>query len=771
MSLPSIAPALHALASEREHEAVQTIAIIATYPPRQCGIASFTASLVDALATRYPQARLLVLPLNDREEGYRYPERVRFEIAEGDPESYRQAADFLNVNNVDLVCVQHEFGIFGGEAGELILTLLRELRMPIVTTLHTVLSAPNEAQRRVMLRLAELSDRLVVMNPRGLELLQAHYQIPASKLALIPHGIPDVPFVDPNFYKDRFGVEGKLVLLTFGLLSPNKGIEVAIRALPEIIARYPQAVYLILGATHPHVKRHAGESYRLSLQRLARELKVEDHVIFYNRFVSQEELLEFIAACDIYLTPYLNREQITSGTLAYAAGAGKAIVSTPYWHAEELLAEQRGILVPFGDHRALAQAVLELLERDAERHAMRKRAYLYSRQAVWPEVAMRYFEVFVRTKLERARSPRPLRRPTTLASRPGELPLLQLDHLYRLTDDTGLLQHAKFGVPNYHEGYTTDDNARALVLCALLDRLEPHEPHALAARYLAFLYYAYNPDTGRFRNFLSYDRRWLEAVGSEDSHGRSLWALGMLLAYSRNEALMKLATWLFNQALPAVLDMTSPRAWAFTLLGLSGYLARFGGDSSARQLRYTFAERLHSAYRQCRADDWCWFEDVLSYANARLPQALMIVGAELNDDEMLSAGLEALSWLCALQRAEAGHFVPIGANGFYPRGGVRARFDQQPIEAHATVSACLAAYRITREVRWLREAERAFEWFLGRNDLGLPLYDPTTGGCCDGLHPDRRNENQGAESTLAFLLSLSELKLAQAIEPTLGQEG
>ncbi len=743
---------------------VKTVAFIATYPPRQCGIATFTADLVEALAQRSPGKQLLVLPINDIEEGYTYSPRVRFEIVENDLESYRRAADFLNVNNVDLVCLQHEFGIFGGEAGSHILTLLRELRMPIVTTLHTVLSEPNPAQRQVMMRLAELSDRLVVMSQRGIAILQEGYGLGEEKIDLIPHGVVEMPFVDPNYYKDQFGVEGKLVLLTFGLLSPNKGIEVAIRALPAITARYPQVVYIVLGATHPHVKRHAGEMYRLSLQRLARELGVEEHVIFHNRFVSQQELLEFIAAADIYLTPYLSKTQITSGTLAYAVGAGKAVISTPYWHAEELLANECGLLVPFGDAEALAHAVIQLLDNEAERHAMRKRAYLASREMIWSEVAARYAASFERAKLLRTQAPRRVRPPKTLATRPGELPLLRLHHLRALTDSTGLLQHASFAVPNYREGYTTDDNARALLLAVLLESFESGEARLareMATRYAAFLLYAFNPKAGRFRNFMSYERNWRESVGSEDSHGRALWSLGAVLEHSSDDALRKLAARLFNQALPAVQAMTSPRAWAFTLLGLSSYLKRFPGDSSARQCRQALAERLLEAYDQHRLDDWCWFEDVLTYDNARLPHALLVAGEGLANEEMQRAGLEALAWLCRLQRGESGHFVPIGSNGFYSRGGTRARFDQQPIEAYSTVCACLAAYQLTREVHWYLEAERAFEWFLGANDLGLPLYDPASGGCRDGLHADRLNENQGAESTLAFLLSLVEMKLAQ----------
>ena len=752
---------------------IKRIAFIGNYLPRQCGIATFTADLCESVAAEFPDTHCLVLPINDIEEGYAYPPRVRFELAEKDLDSYRRAADFLNINSVDLVSLQHEYGIFGGRAGSHILTLLEDLRMPVVTTLHTVLQEPNPDQRRVLQEVARLSDRLVVMSERGAAFLEEVYGVTPDKIDLIPHGIPDVPFVDPSFHKDKFGVEGKTLLLTFGLLSANKGIETVIEALPAILEKHPNVVYIILGATHPNVLRHDGESYRLSLQWLAQEKGVESQVIFYNRFVSIEELTEFIGAADIYITPYLDPRQITSGTLAYTVGAGKAVISTPYWYAEEMLADERGVLVPFCDPAALAGQVIDLLDNDAQRHAMRKRAYLFGRDMVWPQVAQRYMETFGRARDERRRgvaaadaqasgfAVKPLDR------RPIELPPLKLAHLRRMTDHTGLLQHALFTVPNYHEGYCIDDNARALIVSVNLEELGHAEAFELASRYLAFIAYAFNPDSGRFRNFMDYRRAWLEDAGSDDSHGRTLWALGTVLGRSNTPALQNIAGWLFEQALPPILDTTSPRAWAFAILGIHEYLRRFDGDRHAGQVRDELAGRLLSLYRQCRADDWRWFEDRLSYCNAVLPHALLMCGQWLPNQEMTAAGLESLEWLVALQRSApaGGHFVPIGSNGFYVRGGERARFDQQPVEAQATVAACLEAFGSTRDARWRKEARRAFEWFLGRNDLGLPVYDPDTGGCGDGLHPDRLNSNQGAESTLAFLQSLLELRLAVEVSP------
>ena len=742
---------------------IKRIAFIGNYLPRQCGIATFTTDLCEAIAAEHRGTTCIAVPVNDIEAGYAYPARVRFELTEKDIDSYRRGADFLNINNVDLVSLQHEYGIFGGRAGSHILALLHELRMPIVTTFHTILENPDPDQRRVLEEVAALSDRLVVMSKRGAEFLQTVYHVLPEKIDLIPHGIPDMPFVDPSFHKDLFGVEGKIVLLSFGLLSANKGIENVIAALPAIVARYPNVVYIILGATHPHVVRNEGETYRLSLQWLAQEKGVEGNVVFYNRFVSLEELVEFIGAADIYITPYLNPAQIVSGTLAYTLGAGKAVVSTPYWYAEEMLAEERGALVPFRDPAALAEQVIDLLDNEAKRHAMRKRAYVYGRAMIWPQVARRYMESFDRARAERRHFIPSGFAAKALDKRPGELPPLKLDHLRRMTDETGMFQHAIFTVPNYREGYTIDDNARALTVSALLEELGSEETSDLTSRYFAFVWYAFNTETGRFRNFMSYQRNWLEENGSDDSHGRTLWALGTVLGRSNTPALQSMAGWVFEKALPAILNTTSPRAWAFALIGIHEYLRRFAGDRRVSQVREQLAGRLRQLYQSNRADEWRWYEKSLTYCNAALPHALLMCGQSMPNNAMTEAGLESLGWLADLQRAEeaGGHFVPIGSNGFYQSSGARARFDQQPVEAQAMVSACLEAYRMTGDKSWYKEARRAFDWFLGRNDLDLPIYDPTTGGCRDGLHPDRPNENQGAESTLAFLQALLELRLAE----------
>ena len=742
---------------------IRKIAFLGDYLPRKCGIATFTSDLLSAFAAAHPQTQCFAVPVDDIEGGYEYPEVVRFEIEEQDLASYQRAADFLNIGNADIVCLQHEFGIFGGPAGSHLLALLRELKMPVVTTLHTLLDQPNMEQRRVMQELIARSTRLVVMAERGRQMLQEIYQAPQAKIDLIAHGIPDIPFVDPNYYKDQFGVEGKTVLLTFGLLSPNKGIEQVLNALPAILAEFPEVVYIVLGATHPNELREQGEVYRVSLERLAKKNKVQKNVIFYNRFVSLEELKEFIGAADLYLTPYLNEAQITSGTLAYTFGAGKAVVSTPYWHAAELLGEERGVLVPFGDATAMAREVIGLLRDETRRHAMRKSAYKLGREMIWSNVARLYMRSFEQARIEGAVLSRKSFATKTLDQQPRELPGLRLDHLARMTDSTGIFQHAIFSVPNFSQGYCTDDNARAFILAVLLDELEegPKRMRTLATTYAAFLNLAFDPKTKRFHNHLSFDRRWLDEQGSEDCHARALWALGLGVGRSPYRSFQTMAGQLFAQALPAVTDFTSPRAQAFSLIGIHEYLRRLSGDRLVNQTRELLTVRLMALFDKAAQPDWRWFEEELSYDNAKLAHALILSGRASGQPEVFERGLQALRWLAEVQTSEHGHFRPIGSNGFYQRGGTRANFDQQPIEAQAMVSACLEAYRATSELWWYEQAQRAFDWFLGWNDLGLELYAPNTGGCRDALHVDRVNGNQGAESTLAFLLSQAELQLMQ----------
>jgi glycosyltransferase involved in cell wall biosynthesis len=744
---------------------MKRVALLGNHLPRQCGIATFTSHLADALAAQRPDMDTLVVAMNDGGRRHAYPSRVRFEIAEGEIGSYRRAADFLNVNQVDVLCVQHEYGIFGGQAGAHVLTLLRELRMPIVTTLHTVRPAPSPAQRAVIDELASLSAKLVVMSGVGADLLSRVHGVPRHHIELIPHGIPHVPSDDSS--KERLGINGKTVVLTFGLLSRDKGIEHVIDAFPAILAACPDTVYVVLGATHPHVIERDGEAYRLLLEARSRQLGVASAMIFHNRFVSQAELTEFLSATDIYITPYLQPEQITSGTLAYAVGAGKAVISTPYLYARELLDEGRGRLVPFGDSEAIAQEVIGLIGDPEGRRAMCERAAAHGTAMTWPAVARGYLETFARTRAEYSQRHRTAGRAPTLDNRPAALPEIGLKHLRTMTDDTGLLQHAIFSIPRYEDGYCLDDNARALLLMTLLEDAGTDEPasvSALASRYLAFVSHAFERPSGRFRNFLSYPRQWVEACGSEDSHGRALWALGAVVGRAVDPGKRSLAGDLFHAAMPAVTAFTSPRAWAYVLLGIDEYLRAFQGDSSVEAVRVDLANRLLGLLRRTSRPGWSWFEDSVTYCNARLPQALIVSGGSMQKADLVDAGLRSLEWLFGQQISPAGHFAAIGSNGFLHRGSPPAAFDQQPVEACATVAACLAAGRAYGDPRWAPRARSAFNWFLGENHLQQWLFDPSTGGCRDGLHAERPNLNQGAEATLSFLLALHELRADTALD-------
>ncbi len=732
-------------------------ACVGTYLPRRCGIATFTSDLCQALCEALDDDRSAhVVAMNDVSEGYAYGPRVRFEVRQVEPQDYRLAADFMNIRGMDLLLVQHEYGIYGGRDGSHLLAMLRDVRMPIVTTMHTVLRSPSDRVRAVTEELAELSDRIVVMSRRAVDILAEAYQIPRDKVVVVPHGIPDMPFVDPSFYKDQFGVEGRRVLLTFGLLSPGKGIEYVIQALPKLVDRHPDLVFICLGATHPNVKKVRGEEYRHGLQRLAEDLGVLDHVMFQDRYVDLDELCEFLGAADIYVTPYLGEEQIVSGTLSYALGAGKPVVSTPYSYAKEMLADGRGCLVPFRDPDAMAEAVEQLLDDEQERHAIRKRAYLFTRDFVWRQVALSYLDLFRQVRQQPSvRRPPAVPSLTEAASVLHAVPELRLDHLYMLTDDVGVLQHARYTIPDRNFGYCTDDNARALIL-ALQVYQTKRSPGLLklVGIYLGFLQHAYDAEPGRFRNFMSYDRIWLEDAGSEDCHARALWGLAYAVALAPNEGIRAIAVDLFEQAISAAAGFAWPRAWAYTLVAVHVYLRRYGGDSDARRIRETLAVRLFEMFRDNAADDWMWPEDIVTYANGKLPHALLLAGQWMQRGDLTEMGLRSLDWLLRIQTSTAGNFSPVGNNGWYSRGGVKAPFDQQPIEAHAMAEACLEAYNVTRENRWIVSARRCFNWFLGKNDLGKPVYDYETGGCRDGLERDGMNENQGAESTLAWLLSL-----------------
>ncbi|MGD9212569.1 MAG: glycosyltransferase family 4 protein, partial [Desulfobacteraceae bacterium] len=693
-------------------EDVESIAVIGNYLPRQCGIATFTTDLVEGLSVQDPEINCWAVAMNDRPEGYPYPKKVHFEINQNKLSDYSIASQFLNISKTDIVCVQHEFGLFGGPAGSHLLRLLGDLRMPVVTTLHTILKDPSPEYRDVLCKLSDLSDKLVVMSHKALDFLKDIYEVPEEKIAFIHHGIPDTSFIDSSFDKDKFGVEGKKVLLTFGLLSPNKGIENVLHALPMVLKQHPDVVYIILGATHPHILKQYGDAYRIMLQQLVRKNFIDRQVIFQNRFVTLKELCEFLGIADIYITPYLDEAQITSGTLAYAMGTGKAVISTPYWYATEMLAEGRGRIVPFRDPEAIAKEIIALLDNEIERHALRKKAYTFIRSAIWKEVSRKYLQLFHQVRKNRTRSPRPrhLYVENIKAITNFELPEIKLDHLKAFTDDTGILQHANHSIPDRNHGYCTDDNARALLVTAMGQKYLPANGLGLdflSAHYLGFLLYAFNEKEGRFRNFMNYTRHWMEEVGSEDAHGRALWCLGKAVYFLDDSGQLAMSTTLFKKALKAAENFHSPRAVAFSIVGIDAYLHRFSGDSDVRRIMAILAVRLFNQFKDYGTEVWPWLENMLSYANGKLPHALLLSGQRLQRSDMTAMGVKSLAWLLAIQ-TEENHFVPVGSNGWYKKDGHRARFDQQPVEAKDMIQACVEAFNVTRENYWFESAVMCF---------------------------------------------------------------
>lgn len=735
------------------NDAKKRVVFISTFPPRKCGIATFTSDLIKSIdSAAKGEFEPLVVALRS-DDSLRYCDPVRFEIRQNVRSDYICAADYINFSHVDLISVQHEFGLFGGPAGSYLGLLLKRLKAPIVTTLHTVLHEPAPDYRRALLEVCECSHRVVTMNQRGVAMLRETYGIPSKRVRLIPHGIPDLPFVDSNYYKAKFGLEGRKTILTFGLISKNKGIEVMLRAMPRIVEIEPSLMYIVLGMTHPSVLRSEGELYRFGLQQLVRDLGLQDHVIFHNRFVDDEELHNFLCAADIYVTPYLGREQLTSGTLAFAVGAGKAVVSTPYWAAVELLADGRGRLAPFGDDGKLAEEIIGILQSDEAFYSLRRNAYDYGRSRTWPKIGQVYWRLFDQT---RPRLPiqvlgrSPLTAAETLSS--IEVPEPALDHLIRLTDDTGLFQHARFTIPNRAHGYCTDDNARgAMAMTKYYAQYRDTRALRLLDIYLAFLMYAEEPD-GSIRNFLDFNRRWWDNEPGHDGFGRALWALGTVLANPPSPAYLSVMKDCFDRTTGHV-QQQSLRGLAYCILGLCDYLKQFPGASDIKRHVELAADKLVARHREDHAPDWDWFETWLTYDNAILPHALFVAGLTLGNDQYVKLAARTTDFL--LQTMFRGdHFSFIGTQGWYERGKAKATFDQQPLEAAGMVMMLRSAYDATKEARYLTLQRTAFDWFLGTNDLRIPLYDFRTKGCSDGLMPGGINGNQGAESMVSFLLSL-----------------
>lgn len=726
------------------------IALVGNFAPRKCGIATFTTDLFEQLGRYRPEIQVDVWALDDASDPLIY-DGVAGTIERRDPAAYRAAAEAINAASVDAVWLQHEYGIFGGDDGEMVCDFVDRLAAPLILTCHTVLTEPSPNQRRILERLVARASRTMVMSHHSKNILQHTYHAPRELTEVIEHGAPDRPFGRNEQFKDQLGLSGRTVLMTFGLLGPGKGIQHVIEALPAIRERHPEVLYRVVGATHPNLVSRDGESYRDSLKQCAERLGVSDAIAWEDRFLETGELLDQLEACDIYLTPYCNLQQSTSGTLSYAVALGKAVVSTPYVHARELLADGVGAIIEPACPQAISDTVNSLLDHPRELHAMQRRAYAKGRETIWPRFAAAAAALVEKAVAQPARVPQHLASPSLTA-------------VFAMSDATGMLQHSKGVIPDRRHGYCLDDNARALMLMNLAEGISPEERLTRSMTYAAFVHDAWNPDARAFRNFMRFDRSWCEDVGSEDSNGRGLWALGRTAEQSPLPEIREWASELYEIALDPISQMQSPRTIAFAMLGACAMLRADPRHAKSRALVENGADVLEKLLGGSRRPDWAWFEAVLGYDNPRLPQALIEAGAMLGREDYLATGLETLDWIAGVQTAASGHFRPIGSESF-GHAYAALPFDQQPLEAQAAIEACVAAYRETRDQQWLDHASAAWGWFFGGNDRGVVLADLATGRCRDGINPRGLNRNTGAESILAFQLAhYSMLALARTGE-------
>ncbi len=729
------------------------IACIGNYPPRECGIATFTKDFVDSLlsggAMNSTETEAYVVAMNDLDQGYDYPPIVVQQINQNMPQDYLKAVKYINFSNADVCFLQHEFGIYGGNSGVYILPLIHRLKIPLVVIFHTVLKNPSYNERNIIIEIGKIASKIVVMNSLAIEILETVYGIDPEMIEVIPHGVPKFDFTQSHVHKKRFKVEGKKTLITFGLLSRNKGLETVINALPPVVEKHPELLYIILGKTHPAVIRSSGEEYRNYLKLLVRKHNLINNVYFDDRFVDVDELLSYLSATDLYVTPYLNEAQITSGTLSYAVGAGAAVISTPYWHARELLAENRGMLFDFNDSEALTGILLDLLDHPDKMNTLRKNAYEYGKQTTWPEIGRKYLKAaeevistFTRTE-----------RDEEWVIKPLLLPKFSIDHVIRMTDSTGILQHCRYNIPKFNDGYCLDDNARALLMSVMAyDQFKDKEALSLIPYYLSYIQFMQN-ENGTFRNFLSYDRRFLDEVGSEDAFGRTVWALGYLVRNYPTDAYSEMGREMFVDAYSFFRNLTSLRGIANTIIGICHWLHRFPGDEGLLDTLKDLTGKILPRYADHRTDSWHWFEPSLTYDNGIIPYALLHSYEITRDQNTLDIAMEAMNFLDDIIFKE-GYISLIGSDEWFNKGESRSQFDQQPVNAMAIVLMYHQAFSITKDKLYLQKMFNSFMWFLGENDLRLPLYDFETSGCNDGLKSQGVNRNQGAESTLSYLISL-----------------
>jgi glycosyltransferase involved in cell wall biosynthesis len=727
------------------------ISIIGNFPPRECGIGTFTNNLFVSMAKIFEKRingdRSYIVAINDNGINYDYPEHVKHTIRQEHQEDYLQAAKFINHSGADICMLQHEFGIFGGQNGVYILPLIHRLEIPLIVTLHTILKSPAYNEKAVLVEICKMANKIVVMSKKAIEILIDIYNVPIGKIEFIEHGVPDLYF-NPEKSKKEFKLETKRVILTFGFIGRNKGIETVIKALPNLVEKFPNILYIVLGKTHPNVLRHSGEEYRVFLMRLVKNLKLENHVLFLNEFINVEDLFKYLSASDIYITPYLNEAQITSGTLSYAVGVGSAVLSTPYWHAAEMLTEGRGKLFNFNDSENLTSILSELLDKPEKLTELKKKAYEYGRGITWPKIGEKYVALLQNIlKNEYKKIPESETGLDFLI-----LPPFSLTHINRLTDDTGIIQHAKFGIPNLKEGYCLDDNARALLMVLMTYRqMKDKRALELSPIYLSYIHYMQNSN-GTFRNFLSFSRNYLDELGSEDSFGRTIWALGYLLGNAPNDAYYQTGKLIFFNAAVHFESLESIRGIANTMIGICYYLKNNPSDDSMTERLRNLANKLIKQYEDNESENWKWFESLLAYDNGILPLSLLHASKLLNNDKVTSIAISSMDFLTK-NTFNDNYLSIIGNEKWYKKDGVRSLYAQQPIDAMSMVLMFHQAFHVTKDKEYLNKLYTSFLWFLGENDLRMSLFDFETQGCCDGFESFGINRNQGAESSLAYLIS------------------
>ncbi|MDW7732509.1 MAG: glycosyltransferase [Methanolobus sp.] len=733
------------------------ILFIGTYVPRKCGIATFTSDLLNATSKKDEIDYCEVIALNDLGESYDYPEEVVFEIRRNKLEDYYRAADHINRSDYDVVCLQHEFGLYWGDSGDYIFALLSSIDKPIVTTLHTVIRDPEPSYRRVTEKLIQYSDRIIVMSETSAQILHEVYNTHNGKIKLVYHGIPDCLFTDSKEHKELLDLEGAPLVLTFGLLNPNKGVETTLDALPEVVEKQPTLKYLVLGATHPEIKRNFGEDYREYLIDKVHELGLENNVVFHDKFVEKRELYEYILASDIYVAPYHSKEQVVSGALSYAIGMGKAIISTPYWYAQEMITDDRGILVDFEDSKGISKALLRLIENPQQCNEMRRNAYDFGRQMIWESVSEEYISIFTHA-LEKYPAPIEEDR-SDLSLFSANLPGTNLDYMISMTDDVGIFQHATYGVPSRQHGYSTDDVGRGLVALtrAVSGNERTGDIKGLVTLYLSYLDHA-QTEEGHFHNFMSYDRKFLDDKGSDDTFGRALYGLGHVCACSElPENLRSHALGMIRRSRTVMDEIHAPRAKAYTMAGLYEMLDNGIDRDIFLPVFVRFADSLVELYEKNRQDDWEWFETEVTYGNAKMCEALMRAYDLIGNPRYREVGIKTLDFLTDLQW-NGEFFDLVGNEGWYRYKGEKATFGQQPIDAAYLTEAYVVAYELTQDEKYLQLANRSMEYFLGRNRLKAVMYDYSIGAVCDGLDRKGMNPNQGAESVVCFIMALEMLK-------------